>query len=139
MAVCSAVYGGYVMSDIDLQGCLTIQMFVVEASHTQPDNPDRDRMRKVTLMRRVNTLSGSCPASVGLIRNKVMLRLPKCSISGLLRSAEHTAMTSIYNCLGYRSMFSRFRLSDPRPPNMALGVPPHPLPHDPRKCLAKLS
>ena len=40
------------MSDIDLQGCLTIQMFVVEANHIEPDNPDRDRLRKVTLMRR---------------------------------------------------------------------------------------
>ena len=47
------------MSDIDwIKGCLTIQMFVVEADHTEPDNPDRDRMRKVTLMRRYGVTRG---------------------------------------------------------------------------------
>ena len=40
------------MNDVDLQGCLTIQMYVVEASRSHPHNPERDRMRKATLMRR---------------------------------------------------------------------------------------
>lgn len=40
------------MSDVELQGCLTIQMYVVEASRIDPDNHERERMRRVTLMRR---------------------------------------------------------------------------------------
>ncbi len=41
-----------IVNDVDLQGCLTIQMYVVEASRSHPHDPERDRMRKVTLMRR---------------------------------------------------------------------------------------
>jgi hypothetical protein len=33
-------------------GTLLLMMYVVEPSHTDPTNPDADRMRKVTLLRR---------------------------------------------------------------------------------------
>ena len=46
------------MNDVDLQGCLTIQMYVVEASRSHPHDPERDRMRKVTLMRRYGVTRG---------------------------------------------------------------------------------
>ena len=90
MAVCSANYGGYVMSDIDLQGCLTIQMFVVEASHTEPDNPDRDRMRKVTLMRRYGvTRSEACDIASRFLRDNALIDERKYQTQTTWRVTEH--------------------------------------------------
>lgn len=46
------------MSDVDLQGRLTIRMFVVDTNPINPNDPTLDRMRKITLMRRYGVTRG---------------------------------------------------------------------------------
>ena len=78
------------MSDIDLQGSLTIQMYVVEASRTEPDNPDRERMRKVTLMRRYGVSRGEArDIALRFLKDNALIDERKYQTEVIWRYAEH--------------------------------------------------